>query len=132
MRQQTGHQTQQKEGSAVSEHNDTQPRDVTREAVRHVTPSPHRCGHVGTTTAMRDLERLRAVYNPAYLTVHGLPVDPMATLFLENASVSLSPEVWRAVIDALLEVLPPRADESQMVRANCAGIASEAWEQTHD
>lgn len=116
----------------MSEHNDTQPRDVTREAVRHVTPSPHRCGHVGTTTSMSDLERLRAVYNPAWVTVHGLPVDPMATLFLENASVSLSPDVWRAVIDALLEVLPPRADESQMVRANCAGIASEAWEQTHE
>lgn len=109
----------------MSEDNNTDPRNVERATVRHVTTGPNGCGHVGTTVSMRDLKQFRVAYYPSWVTVFGHPVDPTATVYLDEAAVTLTPAVWRAVIDALLEVLPPEVSaRDEKIRANVEGVNS--------
>lgn len=71
---------------------------------------PNGC-RVETTEFMRDVRQVRATYRPARVITlgHGIPdADYPATVAVRigNTTLTLTPEVWAAVNDAVQSVLP--------------------------
>lgn len=72
--------------------------------------NPKGC-RVETTEFMHDVRQVRAVYRPAHTIRlgHGIPdTEYPATVAVRvgNTTLTLTPEVWAAVNDAVREVLP--------------------------
>lgn len=62
-------------------------------------------GHATVSNSLRDVDSFRVAYCPQREVSSGLTVPEYVSLYIGQGSVSLPPDVWRAVIAALGQML---------------------------
>jgi hypothetical protein len=84
---------------------DTIPTPPERVEVTVELPAAIAVGHVTVSNSLRDVDSFRVTYTPQRDVSLNLTVPEYMTLYVGQGSVSLPPDVWLKVVEALTEVL---------------------------